>query len=156
VHCVACKGTGVCEHKRIRSRCVDCGGNQICEHRRLRETCIECGGARICEHRRIRNDCSICHPEGCYKNQYKKAAKQKHREFSISCEDFVRLVKASCVYCGRTPAAANGMGLDREDNAKGYILSNCVTCCETCNKMKLTMSTKEFLEHIALIYRTGR
>jgi 5-methylcytosine-specific restriction endonuclease McrA len=39
-------------------------------------------------------------------------------------------------------------GIDRKDSSKGYILSNVVSCCFTCNKAKGTMSEKEFLEWI--------
>lgn len=43
-------------------------------------------------------------------------------------------------------------GIDRVDNSVGYVLSNCVPCCSTCNRMKGTMSSEEFKEKIKLIY----
>jgi hypothetical protein len=74
------------------------------------------------------------------------------REFLISCEEFVKIVSSSCCYCGKTPAKANGMGVDRRNSAEGYISGNCVSCCSVCNYMKLDMSLEDFLEHVQLIH----
>lgn len=39
-------------------------------------------------------------------------------------------------------------GIDRVDNSKGYTITNCVTCCKTCNSAKSNMTTSNFLEWI--------
>ncbi len=33
-------------------------------------------------------------------------------------------------------------GVDRVDNAIGYIKENCVSCCDTCNKLKMAVTVK--------------
>lgn len=37
-------------------------------------------------------------------------------------------------------------GLDRVDNSLGYILTNVVSCCAICNRMKLTLTYCAFIE----------
>lgn len=39
-------------------------------------------------------------------------------------------------------------GIDRVDNAVGYILENCIPCCEFCNKAKGTKTYFDFLDWI--------
>jgi len=43
-------------------------------------------------------------------------------------------------------------GIDRVDNAIGYLTDNCVACCKVCNRAKLQMSKNEFFDHIKKIY----
>lgn len=90
---------------------------------------------------------------------YKHTAGWKNREFSLSLEDFKKLAKGVCYYCGVPPSQIllrkhNGgktfgtpykyNGVDRLDSSKGYTLDNCVPCCGIHNKMKLAMSPHEF------------
>jgi len=35
-------------------------------------------------------------------------------------------------------------GIDRQDNAKGYIPGNCVSCCRICNYAKHALTLEEF------------
>lgn len=42
-------------------------------------------------------------------------------------------------------------GVDRINSTDGYSISNCVPCCETCNKMKLDYDQHDFLEHVKKI-----
>lgn len=87
--------------------------------------------------------------------RYKVAARDRNFEWAISDDDFDRLTKQACHYCGCAPATVwttlsqNGSfvynGLDRVDNSGGYTLSNAVSCCTTCNRAKLMMSVDEFL-----------
>ena len=37
-------------------------------------------------------------------------------------------------------------GIDRINSQKSYTISNCVSCCKTCNVMKLNFSVEDFLE----------
>jgi hypothetical protein len=92
---------------------------------------------------------------------YEYGAKKRNHSFELSKEEFIDLVQQNCSYCGNPPIekqyskGSNGPclanGIDRIDNTKGYTLENCVTCCGVCNRMKSTMTQKEFLEHIAKI-----
>lgn len=98
-------------------------------------------------------------------NSYKHDAKIKHREFSISFNEFCCLVSNNCNYCGESPSykcATVGVkflanGVDRIDNSAGYTLSNCVSCCETCNKAKrhLTLEVFEQWLNRIVLFRTG-
>ena len=83
--------------------------------------------------------------------------------FDLNKEQFKALVFSNCYYCGAVPnqvrkrATANGIcvynGIDRLDNSKGYIISNCVSCCKLCNSMKSKLSKEDFLQHIKKIHK---
>jgi hypothetical protein len=44
-------------------------------------------------------------------------------------------------------------GVDRKNNLEGYVVENCVSCCGTCNKAKMTSSYEDFLDWIRKVYR---
>lgn len=100
-----------------------------------------------------------------YKN-YKASAKKRNLSFEIEKCDFSRLTKENCHYCELQPSTImkgedksrrlNGdyiyNGLDRVDSSKGYALTNIVTCCENCNKLKSNLvSYEEFIEFIKIL-----
>jgi hypothetical protein len=86
---------------------------------------------------------------------YRWQAEKRNLTFELSKDDFKRLTKGNCFYCGKepkqihfgssckTPYTYNGV--DRQDNQLGYLVSNSVSCCKTCNDMKRTRTVKEFL-----------
>jgi len=104
---------------------------------------------------------------------YKKAAKNRNLEFSISFEQFFTLASSNCFYCGDTPKdynsyyrpngkinekSSNGVsldwvekswikknGIDRVNSDKGYLIDNCVSCCGLCNKMKQDIDVTLFI-----------
>lgn len=101
--------------------------------------------------------------------RYKIRAKSLKLEFSLSDNDFRRLSKECCNYCGCAPSQVIGKqksnkknrsqisienslfiynGLDRLDSKKGYIIDNVVACCKTCNIAKSSMSVNQFVEWI--------
>src|ERR1700677_47199 len=125
--CKECGGASICEHSRQRSKCKECGGGGICEHGRQRSQCKECGGRGICEHGRQRTGCPLCRPEGAY-GAYLRSERRKIDNFSdqnfMSFETYQALIKLPCVWCGRTPEQANGMGVDRRDNKLGHTEGN--------------------------------
>lgn len=54
-----------------------------------------------------------------------------------------------CCYCGHEPINGGHLnGLDRVDPRGKYDDSNTVPCCGTCNGMKLTFDTNEFLQGV--------
>ena len=89
---------------------------------------------------------------------YKARARKRRLSFEIGRDDFRRLTKGNCVYCGVPPTrekrqkSCNGgykyNGLDRVDSEKGYILSNVASCCAQCNQAKLDFSSEDFLSWI--------
>jgi hypothetical protein len=75
---------------------------------------------------------------------YRRTAKLKGHLFEISKEEFDRLTKRECVYCGHDGVN----GIDRVDNTKGYVRGNVVSCCRQCNTAKGTGSVTDFFEWI--------
>src|SRR3990167_7186537 len=74
--------------------------------------------------------------------------------FDISIHLFLLIIKQECLYCGCLPSANyrhGGIhkliynGIDRYDNAQGYIPSNVVPCCKECNYLKRTKTIKNFI-----------
>lgn len=82
-------------------------------------------------------------------HQYKKSALLRQVPFELTKEDCEQFYAKDCYYCGQHYVA---LGIDRVNNDLGYILSNCVPCCKTCNWMKRTQTKEEFLNQIKLIY----
>lgn len=94
---------------------------------------------------------------------YKKGAKQRGKEFSLSKEFFSAMVSQNCHYCNGEPnntmlyskgsdRKLKYSGLDRVDNTKGYVAGNVVPCCFQCNKAKQTMSSSDFSRWITNVY----
>ena len=98
---------------------------------------------------------------------YRKGARERGLEWSLTEEQFRTLTSSPCHYTGRLPAKAarscatnrrarKGLppfsggtylynGIDRLDSSKGYTLDNCVPACEDANKAKLELSYDEFI-----------
>lgn len=101
-------------------------------------------------------------------HKYRGRAKQRGYSFELSIDQFRELTSDTCKYCGIEPSQTterstyNGAyiynGIDRVDNAVGYIISNCRTCCKTCNMAKHTMTEESFLAWIERItkYNAGK
>lgn len=83
-------------------------------------------------------------------NIYKKNAIKRNISFELNKEDFYNLTSQPCHYCGEIKEYN---GIDRYDSSKGYILSNCVPCCEMCNKMKLDYNVNDWLAHMTKILK---
>jgi alkylhydroperoxidase family enzyme len=81
--------------------------------------------------------------------------------WELSLEQFKELSQGSCHYCGLPPERATLVGkelrngIDRVDNNLGYVRTNCVSCCATCNSMKMDMTVEAFMTHIAKILAHG-
>jgi len=96
--------------------------------------------------------------------RYEHVAKKTGKAFEISQDEFKRITKEPCHYCGIQPkkqSIANNHtkyntgraisiyeynGLDRIDSSKGYMLDNVLPCCSICNHAKHTMSYDDFIE----------
>lgn len=92
---------------------------------------------------------------------YLKAAQKRGLEWALSKEDFHNIVSKNCHYCGEVPMMFKSStsihspnkvyfhnGIDRVDNSKGYILSNCLPCCSICNHAKCDMSYNDFIKWV--------
>ncbi len=102
--------------------------------------------------------------------KYQKSARRREKAFNLTEGEFRRLTSSDCAYCGTPPSQLAGAsffrngklyrlngeytytGVDRVDNDKGYTLSNCVPCCDTCNRAKLCMSARQFAEWVTRVY----
>jgi hypothetical protein len=78
---------------------------------------------------------------------YIRSASDKNLEFKITFEQYEGLVCGKCHYCGII-ADKGFNGIDRKDQTKGYILENCVNCCQMCNYMKKSLSDDIFIKRI--------
>jgi 5-methylcytosine-specific restriction endonuclease McrA len=96
------------------------------------------------------------------------SAKKQGHEWSLSRDDFRKLVTGNCAYCGTPPSksmikqsspskflksAFNWNGIDRIDSSKGYTIENCASCCWPCNRAKGSSSVSEFREWIKNTYK---
>lgn len=95
-------------------------------------------------------------------SSYRRSALDRKLVFDLSFEHLSKLIKQECFYCGCNPSQTMNYykwtdgflynGIDRVDSDEGYVLSNCVTCCSTCNYAKRTLSTKQFYLWITNIF----
>lgn len=86
-------------------------------------------------------------------NNYKKSAKTRNLELTITSDEFYREVEKDCYICGKQSIVDKHInGLDRVDNTKGYIIENIKSCCRECNFMKNTSSYDEFIDKCKRIY----
>lgn len=86
-------------------------------------------------------------------NSYKEGAKKRNLPFTITDMECLKLFSKKCYYCGFINQE-HGIGIDRADNSKGYLKSNCVPCCTQCNIMKRDHDLVTFIklcQHIATI-----
>jgi len=139
-------------------RC-DCGTEKVLNGGALvTGNSISCGCLR-------RKDLNHLTLSGLY-SAYKRSAKSRGHEFTISKEDFGKLIFCNCHYCGSIPSnpykhkkfynsdkdrISLYSGIDRVDNSKGYTTENCVPCCKICNFGKHTLSKKEWFDHMRKI-----
>ncbi len=92
--------------------------------------------------------------------EYKRSARRRNIEFTLSEKEFKKLIKDNCYFCGQSPinlmrSKGGNMlynGIDRIDNSKGYIIDNCVTCCKVCNLAKGTTDIESFKSWIVRVY----
>lgn len=80
-------------------------------------------------------------------NVYKRSAEIKNLEFKIEYDEYINLVENECYYCGILQEKGFN-GIDRRDQTMGYILDNCVSCCQLCNYMKGSLSDVVFINRI--------
>lgn len=84
---------------------------------------------------------------------YKTYAKEKNYDFDITFEEFEKILKSDCYYCGCTRNKILN-GIDRLDNTVGYIKGNVVPACKICNYMKNSLNEATFIlmcMHIATV-----
>lgn len=96
-----------------------------------------------------------------YYSKYHYGAVKRNYIFDVSFDDFLKLIKSNCYYCGDAPSKELGYGkdkkynlihivngIDRLDNSIGYKTENLVSCCKECNVMKLNLTLECFIDKI--------
>jgi hypothetical protein len=150
-------------------RC-DCGVERECRSHHLRK-----GHLRSCGCQRSERVAAVCRLNGAAKFKddnwvhsiyatYRNSARQRSIEFSLPLDDFRAFIASDCYYCGRPPGNTHDRrtklfpgksyvygGIDRVENASGYVVGNCVPCCRFCNIAKGTYSQTEFLTSVRAI-----
>jgi hypothetical protein len=95
---------------------------------------------------------------------YERTARDRGLAIDLSADDFEALLAGNCAYCGTAPANHWAIiktagrpypgeqfvysGIDRVDNAVGYVAGNCVSCCADCNRAKRKMGLAQFVAYI--------
>lgn len=75
----------------------------------------------------------------------KRSAIARGHDWYLSDEYAKELLNQSCHYCGFINLEETCNGIDRMDNSKCYIPSNCVACCKDCNYAKHTLDYDQFI-----------
>lgn len=74
---------------------------------------------------------------------YRFGAVKRGWKWGLSVKDAVKRLTGICFYCG----SLGPNGIDRVDNSKGYTVENTVSCCWPCNRAKMDLTPKEFIEN---------
>ena len=88
-------------------------------------------------------------PKGKY-SEYKKGARIRGHEFNLSFNEFKDFWQNDCTYCGSAIAT---IGLDRINPLAGYFIDNVVSCCSSCNTMKMCLQEEEWLNRMLTILK---
>lgn len=87
--------------------------------------------------------------EHSYWKGYQKLSQQRSLIFQLTPQQFAAISRSSCAYCGQPPSSGKEgrkyTGTDRVDNTLGYVISNVVPSCASCNRAKLNRTLSEFL-----------
>ena len=88
-------------------------------------------------------------------NEIRGKAVQRGKEWNLTHEDLLQLVRGPCFYCrGESRWPSGYTGIDRVDNSRGYEPGNVVGCCKHCNSAKGSRTVDEFREWAFRLYRT--
>lgn len=81
-------------------------------------------------------------------NDIVKSARRRNKEFELTLNETIELIKQNCYYCDDPSASDNLCGLDRVDNDRGYLSDNVVPACTPCNIMKFKDNEKDFINRV--------
>jgi len=101
---------------------------------------------KTCE-RYIPFECSGKRLPGTVLCYYKRNARNRSYEFTLTKNEAFDLFFSPCFYCGHFKEGALN-GIDRRNNELGYTKSNSVPCCFLCNRMKNVMVADQFVDHV--------
>lgn len=130
----------------------DCGKSHVVSGQSLKTGDTQSCGCLRSEVKRKRTINAMELSSGLYEmySRYIYGAIKRGYEFTLTPAEFLAIVKQPCAYCGAAPTdrgthiVANGV--DRVDNARGYLPGNVAPCCTACNSAKRTMSVDEYID----------
>lgn len=137
--------------KKYNIECLKCGSIVPGSASKFTSPC------KKCSYEKIRVD--LKNPEQFIYEKYAYNAMMRNLDFLIGLEEFSKLIKMNCYFCGKPPDNCWKMnrkknnkliynGIDRINNNIGYLPDNCLPCCSVCNRAKGSMSIEEFKEQI--------
>lgn len=100
--------------------------------------------------------CPRCYDKRSMRRVYADNARQASRrnlEWFLDLSKFAAIVAGHCHYCGRCAKDLGlpFLGIDRKDNALGYVPGNCVPCCWSCNCAKGKLDHDAFITLCRLV-----
>jgi hypothetical protein len=141
--CVKCRGN-LLNGNTKSCGCLELARNELLKNKGIQKNILNCGEAAL----------------NLYYGDYKHRAKVKNLLFTLTKEEFKKLIFSNCFFCDELPVRQfppegrlknrknNGIiyvnGIDRKNSKDGYVIENCLPCCKICNKAKLDMSIQEF------------
>lgn len=152
------ESAGKTKNGTVKWKCMcDCGNEKIVSGSALRRgSSKSCG----CLHKEMvlkRNNKRFSkEPWKVEMTSYIIGARNRDLLFSLTKNEFKALATSDCFYCGQSPKMKckskilknmNTLknGIDRVNSDLGYRVSNCVSCCSTCNYQKSNNSIDEFI-----------
>lgn len=76
----------------------------------------------------------------------KRSALRRNLRYDLTDEYAANITNEPCFYCGEDTTISRRNGIDRLDNSVGYVVENCVSCCNICNMMKKCLDPTTFVE----------
>lgn len=87
-------------------------------------------------------------------SRYKSKAKSRGKLFTLSLDEFEKIIQEPCHYCHYKQEIP--VGIDRKNNAIGYVLNNCLPCCWPCNWLKGARKYELFKSHLSKVLDSQR
>lgn len=147
-------------------RCDSCKNRNAESSRELKEKrkqaglCIHCGGQADQAVRRTRLSCEKCRRRmnmysATTKNRFGRARRTsgKKKGWTITLEEYSKLIAEPCAYCKLPNTETYGTGLDRLHNDRGYHLDNVVSCCPECNIVRNSIFTPDEMMLLGAVIR---
>ena len=80
---------------------------------------------------------------------YRSRADKKQLEFAISNDDYKSIIQQNCYLCGKASSETHLNGIDRVDNAVGYVVENCKACCKECQRFTKSAGLSQSAERVS-------
>jgi hypothetical protein len=76
----------------------------------------------------------------------KRSALRRKLCYDLTDEYAASITDEPCFYCEEETTISRRNGIDRLNNSVGYVIENCVSCCNICNMMKKCLDPMTFVE----------